>query len=434
MRITNSMMRHNTLWSINRNESLMNKYETQLSTGKKIQKPSDNPIVAVRALKLRANVKEIGQYKTNSEDAISWLSVNEQAISNSIDLLKRARELCVQGSSDIFATSDRASIVEELEQLKTQLLNEGNVNYAGRHIFTGFKTDQPLVFTEAKSINYEIGENFEKSDIETVEKVIGTDIKTVNRIRLGYSNVSTPTSALLTGAGLSIVTTNSQTAGAYEPADGDVYFLEDTGELIFNEDNLNGVSLNQVPASFDDFTYQKSSFNKGDIVPEMYYDCVNLDTATTYTKPNDEMIYQISYNQEMQVNTLGNQLFTKELVRDFDEMINAVRNIKNDGSDEQAIQEGVISEFFGKMLTKLDNHLNTFIREEAKIGGKINRLELTVNRLEDDNVNFTNLLSLNEDVDMSEAIMNLQSQEIVYQASLMSSSKLLQKSLLDFVR
>lgn len=441
MRITNSMMRTNSLWSINKNEELMNTYETQLSTGKKIQKPSDNPIVAVRALKFRTNVKEISQYKTNSEDAVSWLSVSEQSMDNSINLMKRARDLCVQGSSDIFSASDRNSIVAELDQLKSQLLNEANVNYAGRYIFSGFKTDKPVALTKAQSAdNYVITEHMDAQNIEKTSKVVETttpgvfEIRDVYRLRLGYSDIASNTTLTIGAPPLAINNTlDSTDPDAYEPISGQVNFLKDTGELIFHSDDALGTSATPVPATFD-FIYNKINFEKGDLAPEHYHDCVNSTTLATYSKSDDDLIYQISYNQDVRVNSMGNSLFTTDLIRDFEEIISAVKGIKEDGSIEQSLQKDVLGNFFTGMLTKLDKHINTFVREEAVVGSKVNRLELTINRLDDDKINFTELMSLNEDVDMTEAVLNLKAQEIVYNAALSSSSMLMQKSLIDFIR
>lgn len=446
MRITNSMMRNNSLWSINKNEEMMNKYETQLSSGKKIQKPSDDPVVAVRALKFRANIKEITQYKTNSEDATSWLSVNEQAMVNTISMLKRSRDLCVQGASDTFTTGDRESMVTEIEQLKAQIMNEGNVNYAGRHIFTGFKTDIPLAFTKNTTVSYNITESLEKKDIEKMAKVVEVtagqyEIQDINRLRLAYSNLSATPVPISNAAGdpfenFTITVLDSTATNAYKPVQDEVIFLKDTGELIFNANNVNGtLGAQPIPANID-CTYNKASFNKGDMVPENYFDCTNFSVTPnkTYTKPNDQMLYQISYNQDMGVNTMGHQVFTSDLVRDFEELINAVKSVPTDGSSQQALQEDVLGDYFEGMLTKLDKHINTFVKQEAIIGSKINRLELTINRLDDDKINFTELMSKNEDVDMTEAVLNLKSQEIIYNASLSSSGMLLQKSLIDFIR
>jgi flagellar hook-associated protein 3 FlgL len=438
-------MRSNSLWNINRNEELMSKYETQLSTGKKIQKPSDDPIVAVRALKFRTNVKEIAQYKTNSEDATSWLGVTEQALANTTKLLKRARDLCVQGSSDIFSTNDRNTIIAELNELKAQFVNEANVNYAGRYIFSGFKTDQPVTFTKTQNtVNYAITESIDAKNIEKFSTVVesGTPGKYVindaYRVRLGYGDIASNITATIISppTNITIDSTRLSTANdAYTPPAGQAYFLKDTGELIFNSDNVNGVApAVPVPTTFD-FAYNKINFEKGDLVPEQYHNCVNTTAIPniTYTKPKDEMVYQISYNQEITVNTMGNEVFTTDLARDFDEIINSVKNIMNDGTQKDSLKKDLLGNFFEGMLTKVDKHLNTVVREQSIIGSKMNRLELTINRLEDDNVNFTELLSLNENVNMTEAVINLKAQEIVYNASLASSSKLMQRTLMDFI-
>jgi len=86
------------------------------------------------------------------------------------------------------------------------------------------------------------------------------------------------------------------------------------------------------------------------------------------------------------------------------------------------------------MLSKIDEHLNTVVVGNAEVGSKVNRLNLTISRLNDDRINFTDLLSKNEDVDMTKAVLDLQSQEIVYNASLQASSQIMQQSLLDFIR
>ena len=149
MRITNKMMTNNMMSNINKNKLGMNSLEEQYSSGKKIQRPSDDPIVTVRALKLRTNLSELSQYyEKNIPDAKSWMDVTESALTTVNDILKQVNTYCVQGSSDTLTASDRSSIVSNLDQLKQQIYQEGNTNYAGRYVFTGYKTDSSLMFTE----------------------------------------------------------------------------------------------------------------------------------------------------------------------------------------------------------------------------------------------------------------------------------------------
>ena len=429
MRITNTMMTNNILTNVNRNRKTMSIYEQQMSSGKKIQRASENPIIASRALKFRTTISQISQYKINSEDAMSWLEVTEQSISNTTDILKRVRDLSVQGATDTLTTTNRDSIVSELIELKEQLVNEGNVSYAGRYMFTGYQTDNSLVYEDDpdNTETYDITENFGASDVETVKRVYGDEIHEVNRIRLGYGKLDGTSATTLAGLTVTTMDSNSTTPLAYEPPSGEAYFLKDTGELIFNSGDTGALG---------DFslTYQKTNFEKGDIKPEHYFESTNTVTGDVYTPGNEAMSYQVSYSQTLQVNEMGNKVITKDLVRDLEEIIAQVRNIEEDDSLETELKKDLLGQTFTELIGKMDGHIQNNLNTTAKIGGKINRLELTLDRLSADTLNFTDLMSTNEDVDMAQVLIDFAAQEVVYNASLSASARIIQPSLLDFIR
>lgn len=416
----------------------MSTYEEQLSTGKRIQKPSDDPIVAARTLKFRTNVSEIEQYKTNVNDALSWINVTEQAISNTTSIMKRINELSVQGSTGTLTAKNRESMMSEISQLKNQIVNEGNVSYAGRYIFTGFQTDNALIFPKNTAESYEITEHLQASDIETVDRVYGDEIHKATRIRLGYTNIL-ESGVPGTIPGFNVVamdsTSTAPAAEAYAPpaavppALPTVHFLKDTGELIFNE-----ADVASIPTGNFDFVYQKDDFAKGDLKPDHYFDSTNLTTGSVFTKGPEAMNYQVSYSQDIQVNVMGYDFITVDLIRDLEELEAATNNITGDGSLEDNLNQDLLGKKYAAMITKIDAHMQNNLNLQAKLGGKVNRLELTLDRLSEDNLNFTALLSENEDVDMAEVLVKFKSQEVVYQAALASSAKIIQPTLLDFLR
>ena len=175
MRITNKMMTNNVMSNINKNKNKVNDLENKYTTGKKIQKPSDDPIIAVRALKLRSNISELEQYKEkNIPDAMSWMEVSESAIDNINELIKKMNDYCIQGANDTLSVSARSSITDNLAQLKSQIYQECNANYAGRYVFSGFKTNSSLTFENGSSdLEYTINQTFGGSDVEKIQKVIG---------------------------------------------------------------------------------------------------------------------------------------------------------------------------------------------------------------------------------------------------------------------
>ncbi len=438
MRITSSMMTNNILLSINKNRARMSTLEEQLATGKKIQKPSDDPIVAARALKFRTNVSEIKQYKTNTNDALSWLSVTEQAIKNTTDILKRVNELSVQASSDTLTFKNRQNAIAEIEQLKEQIVNEGNVSYAGRHVFTGYQTNKSLIYTSNEAAeNFMISEDIEATNLETVQRVYGDQIHDVSRIRLGYNTIKEAAPIAGTIAGFTIIamdsteTLSSLPPGANEafaPPVGTVHLLQDTGELIFNEGDTAA-----IPANFT-LDYEKNDFLKGDLRPDHYFNCTNETTGDVFTATNEAMNYQVSYSQSIQVNVMGYDVITADLVRDLEELIKDTKAIVDDGSLADELRKDLLGDKFSKMIGKTQDHIQNNLNVTALIGGKVNRLDLTLSRLSEDNLNFTDLLSENEDVDMARTLIEFAAQEVVYNAALSSSAKIIQPTLLDFLR
>ncbi len=429
MRITNKMMTNTMLLNINKNQNMLNKYDMQVSSGKKIQRPSDDPVIAVRALRFRTTVSEIKQFQTNCEDAKSWCSVSEQAASNIIDILKRVRDLSVQASSDVLSVSNRKKIIQEMDQLSKQFLNEANSSYAGRYIFSGFKTSTPATFIEDNAENYDIQQTFGKSEIETIKKVLDTPagerINEVRRLRLGYKDITL--NGVNPALGLTVNDINSTDTDAYAPAAGTVNFLKDTGELIINQADESG-----LPAEFT-VDYNKTGFRKGDLVPECYFNCTNNGNGFNYTNDKENMNYQISYSQMINVNSMADEIVPIDLQRDMEEIIAEVRGIKDDGSLEMELKADILSESFNKLLTKVDAHVDKLLVTRADIGSKINRLELTQNRLSEDELNFTDILSKNEDTDFAETLVKMSSMESVYRASLSATSKAIKSTLLDFI-
>ena len=88
MRITNNMILSNTKGNINSNKLLVDKYNTQMTTQKKISKASENPVIAIRSLRLSTTMCQITQFADNNiPDAIAWMNVTENALTNMKDIL-----------------------------------------------------------------------------------------------------------------------------------------------------------------------------------------------------------------------------------------------------------------------------------------------------------------------------------------------------------
>lgn len=149
MRMTNKIMQNNSLYNINNNKVARDKLSTMMATQKKITKPSDDPVIAIRALRLRTSVSEMTQfYEKNAPDANSWLDVTAQALKTINDVLTDMGKLANKGNNKDFGSEDLQVLLGQLKALRDEFYSTGNTDYAGRYIFTGFRTDTPLSFKE----------------------------------------------------------------------------------------------------------------------------------------------------------------------------------------------------------------------------------------------------------------------------------------------
>ena len=162
------MITNNTKANINSNKLLVDKYNTQMTTQKKIAKASENPVIAIRALRLSTTMSHINQYVDNNiPDASAWMDVTETALTNMKDLLTDIRTHCVNGSTDTLNQEDRETILEGLKALSDQVYAEGNADYAGKTVFTGYRTSSNLTFDEEElDTRYSISQSFDYSNLE----------------------------------------------------------------------------------------------------------------------------------------------------------------------------------------------------------------------------------------------------------------------------
>ncbi|OEY67365.1 flagellar hook-associated protein FlgL [Marinobacter sp. X15-166B] len=132
---------------INRLQELnvdINKTSEQISTGKRVNRPSDDPVAAARILKLNQEMGRIDQYQRNADLANNRLSQEEGALGSMVDVVQRVRELTVQAGNGSLSPDDRKAIAAELKERLGQLSALANTRDAsGEYIFSGFQGNTP---------------------------------------------------------------------------------------------------------------------------------------------------------------------------------------------------------------------------------------------------------------------------------------------------
>lgn len=364
MRVTNNMIMSNTKSNINSNKVNLNSINNQMTTQKKIDKPSDDPVIAIRALRLRSSLSEINQYyEKNIPDAESWLDVTETSLIDMKKILTDIHTQCVNATTGTLTADDRNTILTQLKALSEQVYSEGDADYAGRTIFTGYKTNTTLTFQEDQTnTSYNISQNVASSELEektysynnittptTATITAGTgpadpSTATAKRMRLAYDDIAqlnscsysyqtaggTTTTVNLTPT---TMTTSDLEAAGYVVGDDAVVFNSDTGELLFGKNVASAINTNSATVSVN---YDKTGFDSGELKPENYFDCVNTTDAAnpiTYTNYDADgnfisqnIDYTIASNQTLTINTQASSVFDSSIGRDVDELISSVQS------------------------------------------------------------------------------------------------------------
>lgn len=306
MRITNKTLTSNYLRNLNRNLAQVQKYHNQLSSGKEVSKPSDNPMLVSKIMSLRDNIQANEQYNKNISDSIGWAETQDTALSDVSGTLNRIRDLMIYGANGTLSDTDRAAIKDEVSMQIGQLIDILNTNFDGRYIFSGQRTN---------TRPFESAPILDNDGNEIGEKLIyNGDTNNISR-------------EISTGVTIELIT---------------------SGREIIGEEG----------------------------------------------------------------NDLGD--FLEEVVT--------------------ALNDGDIEALSGDLLEKIDVHLDDVLRTRSQIGAVYNRLEAAEARNESENINLKSLLSNREDIDVAEKYMEFSVMSVVYQASLQTGAKILQPSLLDYLR
>ena len=311
------------VYNLNQNLGILEKLQYQKATGKKFRVPSDDPIGVSKSLKFNTDISKLEQYKRNAKDAMSWMNDTEAALGEMVEVFHRVNELTVDAANGTKTPEDLEKIKEEIDQLRGHVIQIANTTYAGRHVFSGYKTNKPLLDENGK---YNIDLNME----EIFEYNVGVSERV---------NVNT--------IGIKVF-------GVLESGEG-------------------------VP---DDSTeFKKTFIGEG----------LNVESGGTST-----------------------------LIQVFDNLSNALGSY-----DQDAIQDAL-----GNIAASFEQILSV----RSEVGAKMNRLELTGKKLDIQINNVKELLSYNEDVDIAEISMEINMAENVYVSSLMTGAKIIQPTLVEFLR
>jgi flagellar hook-associated protein 3 FlgL len=377
MRITANQIIKNMVYVINDRFYDMSRLQEQLSTGKRLLRPSDAPVDVANDLKLKTKLSEITQFKSNIEDGQAWMSVTDTSMMSMTELLQRMRELAIEGSTDTMSGNERLYINKEVEQLFRQVVALVNTLYKANYIFNGTETKVPPLVLQSSSA-------------DTPEDY--------NNLSMAYFNAG----------------------GMAVPATVTTY-LENTDYTI---DYNNGAITLLNPALAADVTPGTANYAFGQFKISFDYLTPGRDIYGSVVSNRGQVLRQIETGITMSINISGD-----EFLDDPTTGSNLLGTIITLGQDLlQNNRDGIAA-----AIDRIDNVFTAVLSAQSKNGARINRFDTTLRRNEGQFTNTTELQANLEDAEMTKTITDFMNTQNVYNAALKTAAGVIQQSLVNFL-
>jgi len=421
MRITGQMTSNSLVKTLNRHQSDLDEIQTQIGTGMKIRKPSDDPGIATNQMYFRTRLHELEQFGRNLDDGKSRLDQADGALSTVTDILQRVRVLTVQASNGIYQGDKgfelEVAIGKEIDQHLRALIEIANSRDAtGKYLFGGHTIDKaPFDAIETKEKGLK-GINIQEGIVGVEYRGdIGEQIREIDRGE--YIGVTVPGNRVFWGTNTSI------TAG------------KDVNEYVVPNDQrikINGVEISIAAGDKLDDIIDKINSAPLDLkAARLGNNNISLSTTTPHQMWLEDIeggtvLKDLGLIEPNSSEPPGN--FSRTATVTGLSIFDVLIQLRNDltSRDQEKIS--------GKDLGDIDLALENILRHRAAIGAKVNRIEHHATRMDFDRTFMTELLAKNESIDFPEAIMNLKWLESVHNYALNIGSRIIRPTLMDFLR
>ena len=378
MRVTSRMAVNTLINNLDRSYGRMTQYQTQLSSGSRINRLSDDPAAVERTLALRSELRNIEQFGRNIGDGKGWLEVSEAALDEMETLFVEATGLAVQGASSTYNASQRSTIADQIDQFIEQTLSLSETQIRGQYIFSGTQTNQTPYSTQRDETGriVEIIANGNASG--SIERQIGEGV---------IVQVNVPGTEVFESTGAQGGATLSTLLSGLEAADAQALtaaFADETGQDVDGQDIIGVDIMNSI----------------------LIDEAADLSLSDAVISQLEQGIEAV---EKSQTNPFSALLDLRDALRDDD--IVGVRNT------------------FTKLSTVRENLSST----RGLIGARVNRMQTTQHVLDRIAVEMTSVLTEDEGVDLSATIVNLTQEQDVFQAALASGGTIIPQSLMDFI-
>lgn len=405
MRVSERMVFESLVGHMQRQSASLLRLQDQVSSGKAVSRPSDDPIKHAQILNYDTTLAAADQYLRNIGDAEAWISTSEGAVSSAQDQLIRARELALQLISGTNSPEDRAYAAREVSEIFDHVVAVGNTVHDGRYVFAGYETSTRPFLAQGRYTGTALA----------LPVTVGAGTNDLTLSVDGVSTTVTLTNAVYaTGASLAAMVEGVVNADPTLQAAGrSVTVTFDTDHLVITSDATGGTSAVNPTA--------------GGALAGVGLAAGTAEAAGTYLGDSNEMRVLTGARESVIKNFPGDRLFQGVGVSGGVDILAAVAGL------QAALQNNDIPGM-ETALTDLGTAMEQLNGERALLGARLNGMESTVAVFENLKVVASRFRSETGDVDLDRAVSDLVFQQNMLQATRAMASRLVDTSLLNFLR
>ncbi len=406
MRVPEKMLFESIVNRMQRQTESVFRLQEQVSSGKKVNRPSDDPIGQSLILNYQKSIASTEQHLRNIDRGNAMLSTGESALQGVEDRLQRARELAVQMANGTYSSLDRATAAKEIREIYDQMVASANTRVEGRYLFAGHQTQTKPFVDRGRYLGTAV----------TLPVTITTGVNDQLNLTLDgvASTVTLPPGAYATGAALANAVAGAINATpAYQTAGLSASVTFDTDHLVVTSNAIGGTSA-VLPTG-------------GSALAGLGLAAGTAQPAASYLGDSGEIPFEIGSGVTVAMNLPGDRLFKGVGVTGGVDIFAAVAGL------QVALETNDLAGI-GTSLTNLSVAQEQITNERAVLGARLNRIDTAKETLDDFRLMLSKLNSETEDVDLTRAVSDLSLQLTALETSRAVSARLVQRSLLDFLR
>jgi flagellar hook-associated protein 3 FlgL len=403
MRVSTNQMHFQSVNAMLEQQSKLSQTQLQIASGRRILTPADDPSGAKQILDLNQVISSSQQHQRNADAAESSLHLEESALQGVVNVLQRVRELAVQGNNATLSDQDRSSVALEVRQKLQELLGLANSQDSnGEYLFAGYKTDtQPFAQAAVNVVTYSGDDGQKYLQIGPGRRVAVGDSGTAvfRAIKNGNGTFATSHNPINSGSG--VIVPGTVTDASTWQANRDSYTIRFTSPTTYEV--VDGAATPSMVASGTYQSGQAISFQ-------------GVQVAISGTPAlGDTFTVAPSANQD---------IFTT-----VQNLADALETPANDAKTRADLNNNM-----NRVLTDLDQSLDSIVKTEANIGARLNAIDSQRAVNDDVILQSQQILSATSDLDIAEATTRLNKQLVSLQAAQQTYIRVQGLSLFNYLR